>query len=62
MHDHIKHGLDATAAGAAFASFVGWLPGVLSVVASALSICWLGIQIYEWWDRKKKEREEHASR
>jgi hypothetical protein len=57
MHDHIKHGLDATAAGAAFASFVGWLPGVLSIVASALSIIWLGIQIYEWRQKRKGTNE-----
>lgn len=56
MDQHVKHGLDATAAMAAFASFAGWLPVVLSVIASAMSICWLGIQIYEWRQKKKGYR------
>lgn len=56
MESNIKHGIDATAAAAAFASFIGWLPGALSIFASILSICWLGIQIYEWRQKKKGYR------
>jgi hypothetical protein len=48
MHDHIKHGLDATAAGAAFASWLGWLPQI----AALFSIIWLSIQIGEWIYKK----------
>ena len=48
MHDHIKHGLDATAAATAFASFLGWLPSI----AALLSIIWLAIQIGEWMWKK----------
>jgi hypothetical protein len=44
MHDNIKHGLDAAAAGTAFASLAGWLPSI----ASTLSIVWLLIQIGSW--------------
>jgi hypothetical protein len=50
--DHIKHWLDAGAAATAFASLIGWLPHI----ASALSILWLCIQIYDRFTRKKKER------
>lgn len=50
MHDHIKHGLDATAAATAFASFLGWLPSI----AAGFSIIWLSIQIGEWAWKKWK--------
>lgn len=53
MDQHLKYGVDAAAAGAAFASLFGWLSPLLTIIASSMSIVWLGIQIYEW-SRKKK--------
>jgi hypothetical protein len=52
MHDHVKLGLDATAAATALASFVGWLPSI----AALLSIVWLSIQIGEWMWKKWRAR------
>lgn len=43
-----------TAVSAAIASFVGWIQGPLAVVASILSIIWLGLQIYGWFDKRRK--------
>lgn len=57
MNQHVKHGLDAAAAGGAFASFAGWLPIALSVVASILSIVWLTIQITDWYFKRKARPE-----
>jgi hypothetical protein len=56
MNDQLKHGLDAAAAGTAFASLTGLLPSI----ASLLSIVWLVIQITEW-ARKKRERKSDAA-
>jgi len=42
----VQHGLDWSAVGAAAASFAGVIQGPLAVVASLLSIVWLGLQIY----------------
>lgn len=50
MHENVKHGLDAAAAGTAFASLTGLLPSI----ASLLSIIWLAIQIFEWVRKKRK--------
>jgi hypothetical protein len=35
-------------------SFFGVIQGPLAVLASFLSICWLGIQIFAWFERRKK--------
>lgn len=56
MNQHVKHGLDVAAAGGAFASFAGWLPVLLSIVASVLSIVWLTIQITDWYFKRKAAR------
>ena len=56
MNDQVRHGLDAAAAGTAFASLAGILPSI----ASLLSIIWLVIQIIEW-ARKKRERKNDAA-
>jgi hypothetical protein len=55
VHDNLKHGIDAAAAGTAFASLAGWLPSI----ASVLSIVWLSIQIGAWTHRTffKEEKE-----
>lgn len=42
--------------GAAVSSFVGIIQGPLAVVASLLSIVWLSLQIYSWYDRRKKRK------
>lgn len=56
MNQTIKHGLDAAAAGGAFASFAGMLPVVLACIASTLSIVWLTIQITDWYFKRKAGR------
>lgn len=48
-----KHILDGAAAGASFASFIGWLPDVLACIASLLSIVWLTMQITDWYLKRK---------
>lgn len=48
MNDTTKHVVDVAAAANAFAAFVGWLPSI----AAALSIIWLGLQIWTWWRLK----------
>jgi hypothetical protein len=48
--DHAKHAIDAGAAATAFASLVGWLPSI----ASLLSIVWLSIQIGGWVHKQVK--------
>jgi hypothetical protein len=47
---------DAVVYGGVIAVWLGYLPTVLAVVASVLSILWLGIQIFTWF------RNRHASR
>lgn len=47
MHDHIKIGLDAAAYGTAYATFIGLLPSI----ASLLSIVWVSIQLGTWLHR-----------
>jgi hypothetical protein len=42
-----------TAVGAAVGSFVGWIQGPLAAVASILSICWLGLQIFSYFKNRK---------
>jgi hypothetical protein len=43
-----------SAVGAAMASFFGMIQGPLAVLASFLSICWLSLQIYSWFERRNK--------
>lgn len=47
-------GLNYGAVSASIASFVGLIQGPLAVIASTLSIIWLGLQIYAWFCRRKK--------
>ena len=42
------------AVGAAISSFVGWIQGPLAVIASLLSICWLSLQIYGWFQKRRR--------
>lgn len=45
----VKLAFDTAAIGTAFATLVGLLP----TIASLFSVIWLGIQIYEWYKKKK---------
>lgn len=45
MTSATEHILSTTAVGATVASIMGWLQGNLSILASLLSVVWLGIQI-----------------
>ena len=47
--DNVKPYLDVAAVANAFATVMGWLP----TIAAALSIVWLGIQIYDRFFRKR---------
>lgn len=49
-------GLNYGSVGAAVASFVGLIQGPLAVIASGLSIIWLGLQIYSWIDKWRATR------
>ena len=49
--DHVKPYLDGAAVLNAFATLMGWLP----TIAAALSIIWLGIQIYDRFRPKAKK-------
>jgi hypothetical protein len=40
--------------GAAVMSFFGVIQGPLAVLASFLSICWLGLQIFAWFEKRRK--------
>ena len=51
----VQTGCNWTAVGAAVSSFVGWLQGPLAIVASFLSICWLGLQIYAFFKNRKQQ-------
>lgn len=51
--ERLKNWLDVSAAAAAFSSFMGWLPTLLSVVASLLSIVWLCMQIHDRLEKRK---------
>jgi len=48
--------LNSTAVVGAWASFAGVLKDWLGVGAAALSIVWLGCQIYSWYEKRKEER------
>lgn len=56
MIQHVRHFLDAMAAGGAIASFCGLLQPILAVLASALSITWLCMQLYDRHQRKLAEK------
>ena len=42
------------AVGASVSAFVGWIQGPLAVIASLLSICWLSLQIWAFFKKKRK--------
>jgi hypothetical protein len=48
----VQAGANWGAVGAAVMSFFGVIQGPLAVLASFLSICWLGLQIYSWVERR----------
>ena len=49
-----QQGTSWAAVAAAVSSFVGWIQGPLAVIASVLSIIWLGLQIYGWIAKHRK--------
>lgn len=49
MNDYFRTGLDLAAITNVIATLVGWLPSI----AALLSIIWLGIQIYDWYKKRK---------
>lgn len=57
IQEHIPQTIQTAAnwgsVGAAMASFFGAIQGPLAAIASLLSICWLSLQIYSWWKRRK---------
>jgi hypothetical protein len=55
VHDNLKHGIDAAAAGTAFASLAGLIPSL----ASVLSIIWLSIQIGNWFWKTFLKKDAH---
>lgn len=52
----VQSGGNWTAVGAALASFFGAIQGPLAVVASVLSIVWLSLQIYTWFDKRRRRK------
>jgi hypothetical protein len=46
---------DAVVAGGLVAFWLGYIPTILGVVVSILSIVWLTLQIWTWW-RKRCDR------
>jgi len=57
MLDNLPQGVQATMTGGAvtggWAVATGLLQDWLGVVAAALSIVWLGCQIYSWFEKRK---------
>lgn len=54
--DKLKHWIDGCAALAAcsgFATAMGWIPVVLGVIASLMSIAWYSVRFYEHFKGKK---------
>lgn len=50
----VQTGANWGSVGAALGSFFGAIQGPLAAIASFLSICWLGLQIYSWFMRHRK--------
>lgn len=48
----VQTGANWGAVGAAVSSFFGVIQGPLAVIASVLSICWLGMQMWIAWKTK----------
>jgi hypothetical protein len=57
MGENVKHAADATAAVAAFGALVQFLPPL----ASLLTIIWMSLRIYDWfearWNGKRLPRD-----
>jgi hypothetical protein len=51
IHEGVKHVMDAIS----YAVVVGVLAEVLPVIAATLSIIWLGMQMYDWIENKRKK-------
>lgn len=53
----VQHVASWTSVGGALSAFFGIVQGPLAAGASALSIVWLGLQIYAWFERRFKRKE-----
>ena len=49
-----QSGITSGAVFGAWASAAGFLQDWLGVVAAFLSIIWLGVQLYSWWEKRKR--------
>jgi hypothetical protein len=56
-HDAVKITLDGAAIGAAIGAIAGWLPPI----AALMSIIWLGMQMYDWIQKKRRSKGSVAS-
>lgn len=52
MPDHVKAWVDSSSWWVVISSLVGWLPQW----AAFASIVWTGIQMYDWYNNKKKRK------
>ena len=50
-----QSGLNWSSVGAALLSFFDVIHGPLAAGASALSMIWLGLQIYSWVEKRRKK-------
>lgn len=50
----LQTGLNWGSIGATIATIAGWLPNV----AALLSIIWLSLQIYSWFEKRRSNRKE----
>lgn len=57
INEPFKIVADAMALGVALITFfTTWLPLLLSMAASAVTLAWGLIRIYEWWKAKKENK------
>lgn len=58
LMDQIPQGVQGVMNGGAvigaWASFVGLIQDTAGAVAAVLSVVWLGLQIYSWWEKRRK--------
>lgn len=50
----IQTGLNWGSIGATIATIAGWLPSI----AALFSIVWLSLQIYSWFEKRRKKKKE----
>jgi hypothetical protein len=50
----LQTGLNWTSIGATVATIAGWLPNI----AALLSIIWLSLQIFSWFEKRRSKKKE----